>query len=372
MKTGIITFHFVNNFGGALQAYALQQTIEKYFHSSVEILDYKSSFIQLTDAVRLFPISGNPREIVTGMKTMKDRFGRCGKFQKFRQEKMHLSPVHYHHRRLKSNPPEADVYICGSDQIWNPFLTFGVKGAYFLDFAKEGKKKIAYAPSFGKIRLFPLFRKKVRAYLNDFDAVSVREKTGINIVKGLVDKDVKQLIDPVFLLSKEEWADAAADTTCKKPYLLLYIMQSDNTVYDYVKTLKKKTGLRVVEISRYGYNPGFVDETLVDLGPAEFLGLFRDADYICTNSYHGFIFSLIFEKRFCLIPCRRFRTRIYNLADLLSINIEETKAEEADDTHYDAELVRSRIGYEKKKALKWLGKTYGTGESADGSPRRQY
>lgn len=398
MKTAIITFHFVNNFGGVLQAYSLQRALEKCRGpesgtTETEIIDYRAGFIVFTDFVRLFPLSIDPGEIVCGIRTMKDRFGRIGKFRQFRQEHMRLTPKRYSHWLLKADPPEADCYLCGSDQIWNPYLTLGIEGAYFLDFVPEGKKRIAYAPSFGNSRLPAVYKNRVSKYLESFDAVSVREKSGREIIKGMGIppspdrtgrqswkrplkerhltgncsekfrlkecrlKEAAQLIDPTFLLSKEEWEELASEKNerwTKRPYMLLYIMQSDRAVYDCAKSLKERLGLRIVEIGRYGYNPGFVDETLVDVGPLEFLGLFRDADYICTNSYHGFIFSLIFEKRFCLVPCKRFTARIYDLADRFSIRLRRRDTSAALDVEYDPAAVKRRISEETEKSAAWL------------------
>lgn len=358
-KVDIITFHFVNNFGGVLQAYALQEALEQTCNLTAEIIDYRNGFISFTDAVRLFPITKNVDEVLAGIRTMPDRLGRISKFKRFRNCRMHCTKQTYHHCGLKSNPPKAVAYICGSDQIWNPYLTLGVKGAYFLDFVDENAKKIAYAPSFGKSQLNPFYLNRISGYINRLDCISVREATGVDLIENMVGKRVEQLIDPTFLLTKECWENTAASINKKQPYILLYIMQSDKTMYDYARKLKDKLGIRIIEISRYGYNPGFIDETLVDVGPAEFLGLIKNADYVCTNSYHGFIFSLIFEKRFFLIPCKRFRTRIYNLADMLCINMINKGEKETLETFYDLELVRERICKEREKALRWLRKSIG-------------
>lgn len=355
MKVDIITFHFVNNFGGALQAYAMQKALEKYCNAEAEIIDYRNGFILLTDFVRLFPVTVKVSEIVSGIRTMPDRIKRIKKFKLFRKEHMQLTKSKYTQARLRLDPPGADAYICGSDQIWNPFLTFGIRGMYFLDFVKVGKK-ISYAPSFGIAVLPAIYKNKVKKYLLSFDNISIRERSGKKLIKKLTGRDAKQLIDPTFLIDVSDWEKVSSNTKKKAPYMLLYIMQSDPNMYEYAKSLKKRLGLRIVEISRYGYNPGFVDETLVNVGPSDFLPLFKNADYICTNSYHGFIFSLIFEKRFCLIPCKRFKARIYNLADMLSIKINETKAEEALDTEYDPQRVREMILMQRENALSWLCK----------------
>ncbi len=353
-KVEIITFHFVNNFGGALQAYALQETVKNVCHAETEIIDYRNSFIRLTDLIRLFPVTIKRGVVLSGLRTMRQRFGRIRKFRNFQRQNLNLSKSIYHKWKLEHDPPDADVYICGSDQIWNPFLTFGVDGAYYLDFVDGNRRRIAYAPSFGKSSMPRLFKRKIKKKLGTFEALSVREKNGISLIGELSGKKAVQLIDPAFLLDKKEWELLSIFPDIKENYILLYIMQTDDAMYAYAKKLKEKTGLSMVEISRYGNQPDFVDQTFVDVGPEEFLGLFQNASYICTNSYHGFIFSLIFEKRFCLIPCRRFRTRIYNLADLLSMEIKDFKPEDAADTVYDREKVEEIIKLEKQKAVDWL------------------
>lgn len=214
--------------------------------------------------------------------------------------------------------------------------------------------RLAYAPSFGSSSLPAIYKRRVKKHLLKLDGISVREKTGKQIIKSLIGADAEQILDPTFLIQKEDWERVAANVKCKQPYMLLYIMQSNKEMYEYARTLKQRLGLRIVEISRYGYNPGFVDKTLVDVGPSEFLGLFKNADYICTNSYHGFIFSLIFEKRFCLVPCRRFTARIYNLANMLSIKVKETGPKEASDTEYDLKRVREMISVQREHSLNWL------------------
>ena len=354
MKALIITFHFVNNFGGALQAYALQKVLEKNCCSDVQIINYRNNFIEFTDFVRLFPVSRNIAEIFSGLMTMKLRFKRVKKFECFHITKLKLSLKKYNDLNINFSPPKADIYICGSDQIWNPFLTFGIRSSYFLGFVKNHGKRISYAPSFGSKTLPSIFHPIIRKYLQRFDAVSVREKSGQKIVRDLCGISAEQLIDPTFLLEKSDWEKVAVKPDIKGPYILLYIMQSDQHMYEYARKIKERLELPVVEISRYGYRPDFIDTTIVDIGPAEFLGLFQHASYVCTNSYHGFIFSLIFEKPFCLIPSRRFRTRIYNLADLLKMEIKDTTVKEAADMIYNKDNVRKVIEAEREHAIAWL------------------
>ena len=126
------------------------------------------------------------------------------------------------------------------------------------------------------------------------------------------------------------------------------------------RKIKEEMGIKLVEISRYGYNPGFVDETLIDVGPSEFLALFRDADYVCTNSYHGLAFSIIFEKQFCLIPCKRFRARINNLLDLLQIDVNNDGDDwESLTASYDRDFINEVIEKERNKSIEYLKNSIG-------------
>lgn len=354
-KIGIITFHFVNNFGGALQAYALQKVVSDECDAQTYIIDYRNWFIRLTDRIRLFPISTNIKEIVSGIFTMGQRYGRRKKFGMFIIDNCNRTEKFSSSEQLKKKTPDMDMFICGSDQIWNPIITMGVTPAYFLDFVDESKKRIAYAPSFGTDGVAPKYQNKISRYVNKLDCLSVREMSGQSFLKEATGREAERLIDPTFLLDKEEWAKMGKNDR-KYKYILLYIMQRDKEVYEYAKKIKEEMGLPIVEISRYGFQPGFVDEVLVDVGPAEFLGLFRDAAYVCTNSYHGLAYSIIFEKEFCLIPCKRFTARINNLLDLLKIDTLDNSQSERSvySERFDAKFVKDTIRREQEKAKAFL------------------
>lgn len=355
MRVGTITFHFVNNFGGALQAYALQKVIADKCDAQVVVIDYKNWFIRFTDAVRLLPVTTNPKEIKSGIKTMGQRLGRMKKMKNFIAVNCKLTRRYNNNMALKSCVPDCDKFVCGSDQIWNPILTFGLAKPYFLRFVKDGNKKISYAPSFGSNRLLTVYRKKINRYLCDFKEISIRERDGVELIRKITGRDAVQLIDPTFLLEREEWNEIAVKPEIKGRYILLYIMQHDDGVYAYARRIKEKLGIQLVEISRYGNRPDFVDVSLVDVGPGEFIGLFLNADYICTNSYHGLVFSLIFEKEFCLIPCKKFYSRINNLLNLLHIEISEVlNTEKSLSACYDMEAARNTIAAEREKAFKYL------------------
>lgn len=357
MKVGIVTFHFVNNFGGVLQAYALKKTLIKKCNVEVKIVDYRNWFIRFTDTVRLFPITKNIAEFKSGIKSMKDRYSRIHRFRKFCENRFDRTRYYKNGLSLRFYPPDCDKYILGSDQIWNAVITFGIADPYFGGFVRESKDKFAYAPSFGKNYIHKIFTNKVKKYLQKLGSISVREKEGIELVKALTGRQAIQLIDPSFLLEKEDWDEIAVKPHIDGEYILLYIMQRDDSIYDYVRKIKLKLGIQLVEISRYGYKPDFVDISLVDVGPDEFIGLFQCAACVCTNSYHGLSFSIIFQKELYLIQCKRFTGRINNLLELLQID-KSIIFNKKDPQYlvYDKLLVEDIILRERNKAIDYIRK----------------
>jgi len=360
MRIGIVTFHFVNNFGGALQAYALQKVIEQECKADAVIVDYRNWFIHFTDTVRILPITTNVKEFVSGWLTMGARLGRLDKFKDFAAKKYQMTKFYSSASALKNNLPDCDKYVCGSDQIWNTAITLTLATPYFLTFESESNNKFSYAPSFGSNHVNQKYAAKMGTYLSALGDISVRESEGVQLVRDLTGREAVQLIDPTFLLAKEKWVSVAVEPKTNEPYILLYIMQRDEDVYAYAKQIKDRLGIKVVEISRYGYKPDFVDESLVDLGPAEFLGLFQNAAYVCTNSYHGLAFSLIFEKEFCLIPCKRFSSRITSLVELL--HIELPQKQQADSAVYDKARVQEILAEERRKSIEYLRKNIWKGQ----------
>ncbi|MCI8650790.1 MAG: polysaccharide pyruvyl transferase family protein [Anaerotruncus sp.] len=355
MRIGIVTFHFVNNFGGALQAYALQKIVEKECDAEAIVVNYHNWFIRFTDSVRILPITTNIKEFISGWSTIRLRLDRLHKFRRFMLEKNKLTSYYASNKVLCNTPPNCDKYICGSDQIWNTAITFTLAKPYFLAFEPESVKKFSYAASFDSNHINPLYATQMGRYINALNNISVRENDGIKVVQELANREAIQLIDPTFLLEKEDWKNLAVLPTIKEPYILLYIMQQDKKVYAYIKQIKDQLGIKVVEISRYGYKPNFIDISLINVGPTEFLGLFQNAAYICTNSYHGLAFSLIFEKEFCLIPCRRFSNRITSLLELLHIKLPYTDGKcLAGSAKYDKVQVKEILNHERKKAIDYL------------------
>ena len=312
MKTGIITFHFVNNYGGALQAYALRRYLADTFGVDAELIDYRNWFIRTTDAIRMLPVTANYRIYGPWLRAYPKMRRRRRLFAAFMKNRIPLSRRYDFGRQLNGHGGDYGLLICGSDQIWNPMLTFGLCGAYFLRFAAENCRRISYAASVGgSVR----DRKKMLAYIRDLDAVSIREKV------DWLEKEipVEHHIDPTLLLREDEWQKLAVKPEGREKYILCYFMQKNETAYSTIGSMKESAGCKAYDISRYGYRPECIDRCLVDVGPEEFVGLFSGAQHVCTNSFHGLVFALIFNKSVDFFPINRFGGRIEYLCNLLEL-----------------------------------------------------
>lgn len=352
-RVGIITFHFVNNYGGVLQAYALQKVVNNMGYKA-NVIDYRTPFIRFTDAVRMMPITKRPDVFLTGLRTYGARKERVDKINRFIDTKLNLTR-RLNYRGLNVIEDSFDKFICGSDQIWNPLITAGVDKAYFLAFVRDNSKKISYAPSMGTGRIPAFWLKKMYGMIKDMAYLSIREKSTEELLTKEIGRRPEILVDPTLLIDREEWERIAvkpAGTPDK--YILLYMMQGDEKIYEYARLMKDRYKVPILEISRYGYNPGFADHIMVNVGIEEFLGLFLNATYICTNSYHGFVYSLIFKKDLCLIPSVHFSARIRNLLALLEMSDEALSTKDRLLVDIDYDRTDSIIKTQKDKAVEYL------------------
>ena len=204
---------------------------------------------------------------------------------------MKLSPSCRNQAELKQAAAGFDILVCGSDQIWNPVW---MNPAYFLTFAGENQKKVAYAPSLG-IRTMPAPAKArmIRKWTEGFSAISVREEEGAALLEKMTGRKAEVMPDPVCLLSREEWLELAGEKLAGEPYLLCYFIGENTAYWEKVRQLHEETGLRVVvmPVTAESYRSGW--ETAGGLSPEEFPGAIAGAELFCTDSFHGLAFGTI-------------------------------------------------------------------------------
>ena len=310
---GICIKYFHENYGGMLQAYATTQIFEK-MGLEYELIRYekkKNFFFIIKSLPRLLNgvLLNDKYEALKkkiGMKKHPDiarldqrRMKAFGRFKDAHFTK--LSPIYKGYKTLSKEAETYEAVITGSDQLWSPA---GLPTNYYnLQFVPDGVKKISYASSFGVSQIPWYQKRRTAAFLHRLDAISMRENRGSEIVQELTGKEVPVVLDPVFMLTPEEWAERIpARKPAGEPYIFAYFLGASPEHRDAVRKLAKKTGLRVITLRHLDQyvkaDEQFGDYAPYDVGPAEFLNLLRYADYVCTDSFHGACFSIMHHKKF--------------------------------------------------------------------------
>ena len=306
MRAAVITLILSNNFGAALQGVAFGVVLKQ--------LGIKAEFYRYQNKERiLYGMSFLRRILHWGMNCVRWllTFGqRKRRFKQFRESYIPMTDkVYSQNEQLRQCPGDHDVFISGSDQIWNPEI-FAQDYSYFLDFVPEGKKKISYASSFGSAGFHEAYRQKCGDLLSQYTHISVRETSGEKIVAELCGKTAITCLDPTLLLTPQQWKPMMenASTNAKQFVgILCYIMPGDKIVETAIESLAQqlhqKTGLPIMrlgikEYKVFCYPHG---ETDIQAGPAEFLAYFAGAEYVVTNSFHGTAFAMNFGKK-CYNP----------------------------------------------------------------------
>lgn len=312
MNIKIITCHHVYNYGASLQAYALQSYLES-IGNNVSIIDYRlpehhryelswcspnRRFYKLVCAIPILKYILNPIRNRYMLKT----WGRKKAFNRFDLHFLNIETHTYNtYDEIKNNPPVADVFVAGSDQIWNPVMTNGRDRAYYLDFGNKRTKRISYSASFGVKEISFEQGNFVKEQLARFDAISVRESSGVNILNKIGIKSVRT-VDPVFLLKSSDWIKQLNLKFLDDNYIFVYdFTHDDKRLEKYVCSLAKKKGLKILAVNDYEYTP-YADIQVNNAGPIEFLQYLISAKYVIANSFHAMAFSLIFHKKFVTFP----------------------------------------------------------------------
>jgi len=358
-RIGIITFHRAINYGAILQAYALQEAFEK-MGCECNIIDYRNALIESLHKKSILADCRNLKDIGRFIFYSKYQNEKFKKFREFASTRLSLSHAYYSIDELRKETSEYDRFICGSDQVWNCKNTNFDK-SYFLDFTDNTLKKNSYAASFGFSGIPSEYTEEYRTLLKDFNNISVREWQGNQIISNLIGKNVEVVLDPTMLIKKLEWERIAEDYKKKTNYILLYAFSRVSTTMKmFIEKLSRQTGCEIVYISHSLLNP--IKATYEKcVGPTEFLGLFKDARYIVTNSFHGTAFSIIFNKDFFLemLPeSQGVNSRLDNILDVFGLKKRQIVKGENDfiDEPVDYNKVNQKLLIERQKSLEFLNR----------------
>ena len=327
-KVAVITLHTVSNYGSCLQTYATQSLIEKLGYEA-EIIDYWRSNNQLERQVgrafegntlgsfapiwRKLPAAKSLMAVPVRAMLLKRR----KPFDDFRRERLKLTRPYFSAEDLDNNPPEADIYCTGSDQVWNSVWNEGFETPYYLSFAPKGRERIAFSASIGRESINDWEKPLMREALSKYSAISVREESALGVLEDLGINGAQLVLDPTLMLVREEWGVIATmPQRVERPYVLVYQLNEGDAFESYVEGLKDRYGVNVVKVSylskqRAEYANNFVAPAVTD-----FLGLLLNASYVVTDSFHATAFSINCGVPFTVISPPRFSTRITSILGL--------------------------------------------------------
>lgn len=382
MKTGILTIFNGNyNYGGMLQAYALAKVCNDMGYTACQVrfnggtnIIY-SSRLQQCKQYSFFEIISKFREKLLEKKGRNiidvKLKGRKNLFDKFVQNYIPLSEKYYSISSKNELVQDFDAFVVGSDQVWNPNV---VNAFYVLDFPLQKKaRKISYAASIGRGYLSKHESSVLKKYLDDFDFISVREASAKELLeKANVVVPIKTVLDPTMLLDRESWMSICADRIIKEKYILLYSF-SNCPFQEELKEYYGSMGYKVVYIpyAKQTYN-GYDEKSpftpMWNIGPSEFLSLISYADYIITDSFHGAVFSIIFNRQFFVFNRDSNKAKTsknarlvdlltnFNLSDRIIGCVEELKSKKESISYLKINQIRAEYG---KQSLEWLKKALG-------------
>lgn len=369
MKIGIITTFRQPNFGSVLQAFSLQFVLKKMGYDA-KLIDYKYPNV-------FHYKNGYPKKSfwVTEKYNLRLFLGKMGLKPKtkmllindFISRNIICTKTYSSKRQLQNNPPIFDVYISGSDQVWNPNTMFGDM-SYFLDFAPETAKKIAYSSSFSCDKVPQNYQQEYQYFLKQYQSIFVREKNGKQIAEALTGRtDIEIVLDPTLLLDKNEWSKYADKSSLKNIpqeyilfYMLAYTYNPQSKMAEILNKLQNQYNIPILSLSEKpaSFNGEFIQiEQTQTISIYEFLDLFRNAAMVVTSSFHGTAYALNFGKPLLALIDgeKKSDDRISTIMEKMEVNKQlintNTIIDDSIDPFYDVEREQVILENERKRCL---------------------
>lgn len=322
-KVGIVSCYFKQNYGSMLQAYATQKILDDLGISN-ETINLEKLDKEISKGKRKYYLSQilnvSFMKAKIGMVKLKlyCKFanGELGKNIKIRNKKFkefekmfHLSQSYDTMKNICEEGKYTDILV-GSDQLWLPVNI--VADYYTLNFVPQEVNKISFATSFGVSQIPEKYKEQYQKFLNRIENLSVREDAGVKLVKNLTNREARLVCDPTLLFNQEEWMSIQQEERLiKEKYIFCYFLGKTIEYRKFAERIKEKTGYKIVSLNHLDeyvkYSDKFADEAPFDIGPSDFLNLIRNAEFVCTDSFHGTVFSLINHKKFFVF--RRYKNK---------------------------------------------------------------
>jgi polysaccharide pyruvyl transferase WcaK-like protein len=280
---------------------------------------------------------------------------------RFLRKYVKLTPRRFHSfDALQRNPPAADIYVTGSDQVWNGIYNAGVDRTFYLDFAPAGATRIAYAASFGLEELPEDQLAATRRLIHKYNAISVREESALRILEELGWSGATHVLDPTLMLNRADWAKLASPRPRGERYLLIYSVEgaSKEPVLENARLIARRLQLKIYQAAG-GIRSRIkgCDKVFYFVSPGHFLSLLLNAEFVVASSFHGTAFSINLNRPFISVMPRRYTGRAASLLKILGL--EDRLVVDSCDLHkvlapIDYERVNRQLDTERDKSRSFL------------------
>lgn len=373
MNIKVITRHGPSNYGSLLQSIATIKAIEKLGHTA-EIIDYQRKdergLSMVLTQLRQKGKYGNPLKKLAYILVRYpiEKYAQV-KFDKMRKRWLKMTKRISCYDAL--HELDADVFMTGSDQVWGATMNGQYDIAYFLDFVKDGRKKVSYAASFGKIKFDAYTEKAYKEMLSKYEKIAVREDSAVKMMQDWgLSNCIGQVLDPTLLLSKEEWESTLISQELDKKYsakkyILLYLIHNYPEHSAYALRFAKAHNMELIRVNPFLHQARNGGKFICCPDVSEFLALIKNATYMLTDSFHGTCFAINFNVQFVeLLPLNATSARnqsileLTKLKDRIVVNYDDYSFV-SNQIDYDA--VDERLRFERDKSIALLEKIITTG-----------
>lgn len=360
-KIRIVTFQNAYNYGAVLQCYALQSTIKDINDNEVKVLNYRN--INVENLYRIFyKPSGSLivlryiKSFLKGILYMKQTLPRNRMFSKFIEKNINLTEPLNKDEIINYGYNSDYVFVAGSDQIWNTNITKGIDEIYTLNFG-DNIKRVSYAASIGNKEIAEKDKEYFEKSLSKFDNISIREETGRIALKEVTTKPVEVVLDPTLLMNADKW-EKAIDIKKENKEKYIFVYMANQECVDIANWLKEKTNYKIIYIDKKNlFSKDSKND--VEADPFDFVNYIKNAQYVVTTSFHATVFSIIFNKKFWVVPPKKVGSRITDLLNKLELidrcinNVDELN-KKGYDKKIEYKNVNLKLEEERQKSINWL------------------